>query len=99
MQTAIKTIALVCILAAIPSRIEAKKTYVALIPNGDNTGVSAVGHEGGLGTADPNQFGKDFSKGGRSWTKAFCQMDSDGDGFTNGQGIYSNIERIETKIL
>ena len=34
-----------------------------------------------------NPFGEDFREQGFAWTKTLCQMDSDGDGYTNGQEL------------
>jgi hypothetical protein len=34
-----------------------------------------------------NPFGEDFREQGFAWTKKLCQMDSDGDGYTNGQEL------------
>lgn len=31
-----------------------------------------------------NSFGQDFAEAGYSWTKEFCEKDSDGDGYSNG---------------
>jgi hypothetical protein len=34
-----------------------------------------------------NPFGEDFREQGFAWTRTLCQMDSDGDGYTNGQEL------------
>ncbi|KAL3877125.1 hypothetical protein ACJMK2_034878 [Sinanodonta woodiana] len=46
-----------------------------------------VGHRRALGGGERNQFGLDFSTAGKQWTKALCQMDSDGDGKSNGEEL------------
>ncbi|EQC29634.1 hypothetical protein SDRG_12638 [Saprolegnia diclina VS20] len=71
------------------STVVARPAYVIRLPNGGNVpGVPALGH------ADPdgrdrslNAFGNAFSKYGSSWTKTLCQLDSDGDGATNGEEL------------
>jgi len=64
-------------------------SFKANIPNGENVvrGGSAhkgVGHNARSGGGSLNPFGMAFSMQGKSWTKALCEMDSDGDGQTNG---------------
>lgn len=68
--------------------------FLALIPNGvhgdDPTagiGCLYIGHTPCSPGADRNQFGLDFDAAGRQWTKDLCQMDSDGDGVSNGQEL------------
>ncbi|XP_033732124.1 dopamine beta-hydroxylase-like [Pecten maximus] len=46
-----------------------------------------VGHMNPSGGRDRNPFGLDFANAGRTWTKSFCMMDSDGDGKTNGEEL------------
>ncbi|EEY58914.1 uncharacterized protein PITG_11916 [Phytophthora infestans T30-4] len=66
----------------------ARPTYVARLPNGDNvSGVAALGHTNPDGGGANNDFGLDFASAGESWTTEFCQQDSDGDGQTNGQEL------------
>lgn len=68
--------------------VDGRPEFVARLPNGANVpGVDALGHVNPAGGGANNQFGKDFDKAGRKWTKAFCAMDSDGDGQTNGQEL------------
>ncbi|HJL15514.1 MAG TPA: MopE-related protein [Sandaracinaceae bacterium LLY-WYZ-13_1] len=46
--------------------------------------------DGGSGCATPpclNAFGTDFDTGGRAWSAALAAMDSDGDGYTNGEEL------------
>ncbi|GMF17812.1 unnamed protein product [Phytophthora lilii] len=68
--------------------VNARPAYVARLPNGDNvSGVAALGHVDPAGGGANNNFGLDFESAGESWTSAFCQQDSDGDGQTNGQEL------------
>ncbi|KAG7379884.1 hypothetical protein PHYPSEUDO_008042 [Phytophthora pseudosyringae] len=68
--------------------VNARPTYVVLLPNGDNVpGVAALGHVNPAGGGVNNDFGLDFASAGKSWTKEFCGKDSDGDGQTNGQEL------------
>ena len=46
---------------------------------------SGLGHASCLGGALPlNPFGEDLRAHNNTWTRALCETDSDGDGFTNG---------------
>eukprot|EP00759_Apiculatamorpha_spiralis_P043399 PhF_6_TR40803/c0_g1_i1/m.61659 len=68
--------------------VMSRSTYVALIPNGDTLpGISAMGHINPSGGGTLNPFGLDFANAGRQWTSSLCQLDSDGDGFTNGMEL------------
>ncbi|KAG1699910.1 hypothetical protein DVH05_012349 [Phytophthora capsici] len=79
------SLALVATSAAV---VSARPTYVALIPNGGNVkGFPALGHVNPEGGGANNDFGLDFASAGKSWTKEFCEKDSDGDGQTNGQEL------------
>ncbi|KAG2774078.1 hypothetical protein JG687_00009174 [Phytophthora cactorum] len=85
MSRATFSLALVATAAAV---VNARPTYVALLPNGDNVpGVAALGHVNPAGGGANNDFGHDFASAGKSWTKEFCEKDSDGDGQTNGQEL------------
>uniref|UniRef100_A0A6U3CPA2 Cytochrome b561 domain-containing protein n=1 Tax=Entomoneis paludosa TaxID=265537 RepID=A0A6U3CPA2_9STRA len=71
----------------------ALQSYQSRIPNGDNV-VSpsgepwpGVGHHRSSGGGERNAFGDDFAAAGHEWTIELCQMDSDCDGFTNGQEL------------
>jgi len=72
--------------------LQASPTYADLIPNGYSVpnpdpqgGIWAgVGHTSAGGGGDRNPFGVDFAAEGHAWTKALCEMDSDGDGRSNG---------------
>lgn len=69
--------------------------YQAAIPNGANVsrnGVMwpSVGHAVRLASTENgtrNDFGRAFLQAGRVWTRALCAMDTDGDGFTNGEEL------------
>ncbi|OQR89396.1 isoamyl acetate-hydrolyzing esterase, partial [Thraustotheca clavata] len=58
------------------------------IPNGDSVPrVLAVGHVDPFGGGKYTQFGLDFMKANYRWSKTLCEMDSDGDGATNGEEL------------
>ncbi|CAG5131305.1 unnamed protein product [Candidula unifasciata] len=69
--------------------------FQALIPNGASVidpcsgrvAWSGVGHQTKEGRTDRNPFGQDFSAHGKVWSKELCQLDSDGDGLTNGEEL------------
>ncbi|XP_071097307.1 DBH-like monooxygenase protein 1 [Haliotis cracherodii] len=69
-------------------------SYRDRIPNGRNLPHpcvagemwQGVGHSNPAGGGDRNQFGIDFASQGRTWANV-CNMDSDGDGMTNGQEL------------
>jgi hypothetical protein len=72
-------------LASFAASVSAHAKYVPLNPNGNNTGVAAIGHINTAGGGKTNQYGSDFDKiGKKNWNQALCQRDSDGDGQTNG---------------
>ncbi|GMF42542.1 unnamed protein product [Phytophthora fragariaefolia] len=74
--------------AAAVAVVSARPAYVALLPNGGKVpGVEALGHVNPSGGGPNNDFGLDFVSAGKSWTKEFCEKDSDGDGQTNGQEL------------
>jgi hypothetical protein len=70
----------------------ARPDFPDRIPNGRasqdaGSGLTCepLGHEGCVAGAARNQFGLDFKDVGNfKWTKELCEMDSDGDGVTNG---------------
>eukprot|EP01128_Nolandella_sp_AFSM9_P001640 TRINITY_DN11888_c0_g1_i1.p1 TRINITY_DN11888_c0_g1~~TRINITY_DN11888_c0_g1_i1.p1 ORF type:complete len:158 (+),score=33.44 TRINITY_DN11888_c0_g1_i1:3-476(+) len=67
---------------------EAYPSFRDSVPNGDRIhGTAAAGHEKKLGGGMLNFFGKDFDKQGQVWTKELCEMDSDGDGISNGHEL------------
>jgi len=66
--------------------------YPDRIPNGYNVYHNGslwpgVGHYLREGTGARNPFGLDFQKAGYMWTPSLCAMDSDKDGFTNGEEL------------
>ncbi|XP_046555952.1 temptin-like [Haliotis rubra] len=77
--------------------VVAKPPYQNEIPNGDkvphpcdtNLVWNAVGHGNADigGAQNLNPFGMAFQAASHTWTQALCQMDSDNDGFTNGQEL------------
>eukprot|EP01060_Flectonema_neradi_P017987 TRINITY_DN24808_c0_g1_i1.p1 TRINITY_DN24808_c0_g1~~TRINITY_DN24808_c0_g1_i1.p1 ORF type:complete len:433 (+),score=56.58 TRINITY_DN24808_c0_g1_i1:30-1328(+) len=74
------------------STVCGRLTYQGQIPNGANViyqGVAwpGVGHELSAGGGTRNQFGTLFDTEGRTWTRALCEADSDGDGYSNGQEL------------
>lgn len=73
--------------------ILAYQGYRALIPNGyaherSDSGITCarLGHFACF-LGRNNQFGLDFKAAGNKWTRELCEMDSDGDGLTNGQEL------------
>ncbi|EQC29633.1 hypothetical protein SDRG_12637 [Saprolegnia diclina VS20] len=75
-------------LALVVAGVAARSQYVIRLPNGANVpGVSALGHTNPNGDGSVNKFGNDFSATGGGWTKTLCQLDSDGDGATNGEEL------------
>ncbi|KAG7369276.1 hypothetical protein IV203_032019 [Nitzschia inconspicua] len=75
------------------SLVSCNPVYQFLIPNGDNVfhngepwpGVGHTVPQGGSPTFNP--FGTDFRAADKKWTVELCQMDSDGDGLTNGEEL------------
>ncbi|RUS68433.1 hypothetical protein EGW08_023805, partial [Elysia chlorotica] len=73
----------------------AYRSFQTLIPNGarvpdpctPGTVWPGVGHVTPEGGSDLNSFGRRFIEVGKTWTKALCQEDSDGDGRSNGQEL------------
>ncbi|RDD37774.1 Temptin [Trichoplax sp. H2] len=61
------------------------------VPNPCHEDISnpwlGVGHQSSGGADARNSFGVDFANAGYTWTKSLCQMDSDGDGKTNGEEL------------
>lgn len=95
-------ICLVCTwLAATTSWVAGHSFYASHIPNGGNVNCTeemegctvgdicrGLGHNTCAGGSLPlNPFGVDFQEADRTWTEELCQMDSDGDGLTNGQEL------------
>ncbi|XP_052089897.1 temptin-like [Mytilus californianus] len=58
------------------------------VPNPCNKGTwLGVGHLREVGGGNRNIFGQDFFQAGLRWTVNLCEMDSDGDGKTNGEEL------------
>ena len=55
------------------------------IPNGAS--LPGAGHHAPAGGGSLNSFGEDFTEAGWTWSLAFCELDSDGDGLSNGQEL------------
>ncbi|KAL3659154.1 hypothetical protein V7S43_015733 [Phytophthora oleae] len=71
-----------------PSTVQGYAKYVKLVPNGGNVpDNSNIGHLDAAGQTGLSDFGSAFSTAGDAWTTALCQLDTDGDGFTNGQEL------------
>lgn len=62
---------------------DARRAFVALIPNGNGP----MGHANGVDGGPLNAFGEAFNVANQQWTPALCQQDSDGDGATNGEEL------------
>ena len=62
-----------------PQPVEGFFSYRAALPNGASNG-GKMGHGGEARSS----FGSDFGQQGRKWTRSLCEMDSDGDGVSNG---------------
>jgi hypothetical protein len=60
--------------------------YKAYLPNGLGVSINAYGHRDGSSpnNGNVNAFGTDFNNVGLRWTTSVCQLDSDGDGQSNG---------------
>ncbi len=74
--------------------VDGYPTYQSKIPNGANVeGWPGVGHERSSGGGARNSFGLDFATAKQNhgedlaWKNELCAMDSDGDGFTNGEEL------------
>lgn len=86
-------VACLIVVASLPALSSGHSSFQELIPNGDNvfsednTAWPGVGHNSAGGGGSLNSFGEDFRSAGESWTTALCQMDSDGDGMTNGEEL------------
>ena len=67
----------------------AREEYLARIPNPSGvSGFAALGHTDGVNGGGPrNDFGIDFAANSYAWAGAFCELDSDNDGLTNGQEL------------
>ena len=79
----------ICLLLWAFPIIYGREEYRARIPNPSGVaGFVALGHDDGANGGGPrNSFGQDFAANSLTWTKAFCEMDSDDDKLTNGQEL------------
>ena len=76
------------VLAVLATGAVAFDAYRALVPNGQSVpGSAAVGHHITTGGGPLNAFGRDFNRLGKRWSKELCELDSDGDGLTNGDEL------------
>eukprot|EP01120_Amphizonella_sp_Union-15-10_P009128 TRINITY_DN3399_c0_g1_i1.p1 TRINITY_DN3399_c0_g1~~TRINITY_DN3399_c0_g1_i1.p1 ORF type:complete len:615 (-),score=52.27 TRINITY_DN3399_c0_g1_i1:93-1937(-) len=65
--------------------VTARPYYRDSIPNGYHVpNWPGVGHFNFGGGGSLNPFGTHFQENGHQWTKTLCELDSDGDGKTNG---------------
>jgi hypothetical protein len=73
---------------AFPAVTNAFGTYLSNIPNsGVNSCNTCHGPMGPSSATSNNPFKNGFASNGHAWSAAFAAMDSDGDGFTNGEEL------------
>lgn len=60
--------------------------YISNLPNG-NVNNCANCHVNAAGGGSRNSFGQAFASNGRDWNVTLAKLDSDNDGFTNGQEL------------
>merc|ERR1712212_234237 len=86
---------LICLVACV-ALCSSHSTYMDSIPNGHSLPNPCGGSGHGVGAGHwnithgggaQNPFGDDFAKEGHMWTVNLCQMDSDGDGMSNGAEV------------
>lgn len=79
-------IALLLLIALVNARPEFRAELPnALATEKDGLKCAQLGHTMCVpGKLTVNKFGADFKAAGYKWTKEFCEMDSDGDGVSNG---------------
>lgn len=80
------------VLVTLASRVTAWWNFPQRLPNGDLVTLKGepwpgVGHMNPMGGGKRNPFGKDFAAAGLEWTTELCEMDSDGDGRSNGMEL------------
>ena len=76
------------VLAVLATGAVAFDAYRALVPNGQSVpGSAAVGHRITTGGGPLSAFGRDFNRLGKVWSRELCELDSDGDGLTNGDEL------------
>ncbi|XP_060070703.1 tyramine beta-hydroxylase-like [Ylistrum balloti] len=75
--------------------VQGYPSFQTSIPNGgnvldpcdDNTIWMGVGHHAMSGGGPRNCFGVDFAQNNKEWNSTVCEMDSDGDGKSNGEEL------------
>lgn len=69
-----------------PQTVCGHPKYRKALPNASSREICAMlGHSKCIpGGGTVNKFGSDFRAAGYKYTKAFCELDSDGDGVSNG---------------
>lgn len=55
--------------------------------NDERCSICHTSSDPSMGSSELNQFGMDFDKNGRVWNKTLAHMDSDNDGYNNGDEI------------
>lgn len=85
---------LLLIFILLPSIGRSLPYFLDHIPNGyafknSDSGITCqyLGHSPCAPGGRLNSFGRDFASVGFRWTKSLCNMDSDGDGLSNGQEL------------
>lgn len=81
------TITVAIAVLALVAVVNANTTHMAQLPASATLGCANC-HVGGTATQAPsvemNGFGRDFKNNGNVWNWSLAQLDSDGDGCTNG---------------
>ena len=80
--------------------VTAHMIYRDELPNSLNIERAAgIGHISAKGGGSLNSFGKAFKQHNFKWSKELCELDSDGDGKTNGEEvthIYIKLQRAHS---
>lgn len=74
-----------CCLGATPAHAE--EAYQDRLPNGRVGGCATCHFVVFFGGGPRNAFGRDFADNDRRWSAALAELDSDGDGQTNGEEL------------